>query len=96
MKRNTPADATPADSRAALLEGYKSTQWTAFAFAMFCEFLRIFLEWGEAYVRVFFLVASLLAALFLRGVGIVGHNKADEAELAKAELKEEAKVLGEV
>ena len=47
------------------------------------------------------MVASLLAALFLRGVGIVGHNKADEAELEKAELekaelKEEAKVLGEV
>ena len=55
MKRNTPVDATLADSRAALLEGYKSAQWTAFAFAMFCEFLEIFLEWGEAYVRVFFL-----------------------------------------
>ena len=45
---------------------------------------------------LFSLVASLLAALFLRGVGIVGHNKADEAELEKAALKEEAKVLGEV
>jgi len=76
VKRDTPAGATtPADSRAALLEGYKSAQWTAFAFAMF---------------------SSLLAALFLRGVGIVGHNKADEAELKEAEVEEEGKVLGEV
>lgn len=28
---------------------------------------------------VLFVVASLLGALFLRGVGIVGHSKADEA-----------------
>ena len=51
---------------------------------------------GGGLCEGFFLVASLLAALFLRGVGIVGHNKADEAELAKAELEKEAQVLGEV
>lgn len=59
----------------AQLVGYKDAQWTSAAFALMGEYFEFVLCVESALLTIAVIIAALLAALFLRSVGIVGHKR---------------------
>ena len=57
----------------ARISGYRAAQWTAFGFAVLCEYSKLI----RAKPYSFCLLAALLGAIFLRGAGVIGHSERD-------------------
>lgn len=70
------SDPSGADvSRDDQLVAYKDAMWTGFAFGAFGEYKCRVMEADEELNAAVMCVGALIAFLFLRGVGIVGHRK---------------------
>ena len=63
--------------RSGHITAYRAAQWTTFALALFCQrIIPLSLPLSFSYVISF--SGALLAAIFLRGVGIIGHSGKDK------------------
>ena len=62
----------------AQISGYRAAQWTAFGFAVLCEYSKL----TRAKTSLI-LLAALLGVIFLRGAGVIGHSERDRDDQTK-------------